>query len=76
MDLVDSLFSSSFVHPLGCLKFLSKLGFDVGDDSVAKLLGFGREGFLDKKSAQNPAYTIIDMTNTLSPSLRRRIWVL
>ena len=76
MDLVDGLLGSSSVHPLRGLKLLSKLSLDIGDDGIAKLLGFSREGLLDEKPAQDPAQAVVNMANTLTPPFRCRVRVL
>jgi len=76
VDLVDGLLRGSFIHPLRGLELLGELCLDVCNDGIAKLLGCGRECFLNKESTQDPANTIINVANTLSPSLRCGIRVL
>jgi hypothetical protein len=76
VDLVDGLLGGGLIHPLCRLKLLCKLGLDVSDDGVAKLLGFSRKGLLNKESAQYPAHTVVDMAYTLAPPFRCGVRVL
>jgi hypothetical protein len=69
MDLVDGQRSSDFIHPFSGLKLFGELSLDVSDDGVTKLLSLSREGLLNEESAQNPANAVVDMANTLTPSL-------
>ncbi len=76
MYFFDGQFDDALVHPRSDFQFFYKLILNVGHDLITKILGLGRESFLHKEAAQDPAQAIIDVVDAYSPALGRRIWVL
>jgi len=67
---VDGEFDHLFFHPFGGLELFNEQRLDVGDDLITQGLGFSGESSLDKKPAQNPSETIVDVLDTGSPAFR------
>jgi len=55
VDFADCEIYDLLLHPLCDLQFFDKESFYVGDNLIAELFGFGGEGLLYEKAAQDPA---------------------
>jgi hypothetical protein len=68
VDLVDCQFDDRLIHPFGDFQSFDETVLDVVDDLVAKIPRFGRESLFNEKATQDPAKTVVNVSNAGPPS--------
>lgn len=76
MNLLNSQFNDAFVHPSSLFQLFDEHFLDVRDNLITKDFRLFRKGLFDEEAAQDPTKTTIDVANTSSPTLWRRVRVL
>lgn len=68
VDLVDCQFDDGLIHPFGDFQGFDETVLDVVDDLVAEIPRFCRESLFHEKATQDPAKTVVNVSNTCPPS--------